>query len=109
MARGWAMSRERRANVEAYLRIRRGFKLDGHARLLSAFIDHLELHRGIDTDRRGRAAVGHPAAGHATVPVEATTVGGARIRTLPARPRPRSAGAAKAICSSIGAVARRPT
>jgi len=44
MARGWAMSRELRANVEEYLRIRRalGFQLDDHGRLLSAFIDHLE-------------------------------------------------------------------
>jgi len=34
MARGWAMSRELRANVEEYLRIRRalGFKLDDHGR-----------------------------------------------------------------------------
>ena len=53
------------------------------------------LHRGIDTDRRGRAGVAHPTAGRATVPVEATTVGGARICTLAARPRLRSAGAAK--------------
>jgi integrase/recombinase XerD len=38
------MSRELRAKAEEYLRIRRalGFKLEGHARLLSAFIDHLE-------------------------------------------------------------------
>ena len=38
------MSRELRANVEEYLRIRRalGFKLEDHGRLLSAFIDHLE-------------------------------------------------------------------
>jgi integrase len=38
------MSRELRANVEEYLRIRRalGFPLDDHGRLLSAFIDHLE-------------------------------------------------------------------
>ena len=44
MARGWAMSRELRTQVEEYLRIRRalGFKLDDHARSLSAFIDHLE-------------------------------------------------------------------
>ena len=44
MARGWAMSRELRAKVEEYLRIRRalGFQLDDHGRLLSAFIDHLE-------------------------------------------------------------------
>ena len=38
------MSRELRANVEEYLRIRRalGFQLDDHGRLLAAFIDHLE-------------------------------------------------------------------
>ena len=38
------MSRELRAQVEEYLRIRRalGFKLDDHARSLSAFIDHLD-------------------------------------------------------------------
>ena len=38
------MSRELRAKVEEYLRIRRalGFKLDDHARSLLAFIDHLE-------------------------------------------------------------------
>ena len=38
------MSRELRANVEEYLRIRRalGFKLEDHDRSLSAFIDHLE-------------------------------------------------------------------
>ena len=44
LAREWAMSRELRANVEEYLRIRRalGFKLEDHGRLLSAFIDHLE-------------------------------------------------------------------
>ena len=38
------MSRELRANVEEYLRIRRalGFKLEDHGRLLWAFIDHLE-------------------------------------------------------------------
>jgi hypothetical protein len=38
------MSRELRAKVEEYLRIRRalGFKLEGHAQSLSAFIDHLE-------------------------------------------------------------------
>ena len=38
------MSRELRTHVEEHLRIRRalGFKLDGHDRLLSAFIDYLE-------------------------------------------------------------------
>jgi hypothetical protein len=38
------MSHELRAKAEEYLRIRRalGFKLEDHARSLSAFIDHLE-------------------------------------------------------------------
>ena len=38
------MSRELRANVEEYLRIRRalGFQLEDHGRLLVVFIDHLE-------------------------------------------------------------------
>jgi integrase/recombinase XerD len=38
------MSRELRAKVEEYLRIRRalGFQLEDHGRLLLAFIDHLE-------------------------------------------------------------------
>jgi hypothetical protein len=58
---GWWSPVELRTHVEEYLRVRRGlgFKLEDHDRLLSAFIDHLEVHLGIDTDRRGRAAVGH--------------------------------------------------
>ena len=65
------MSRELRANVEEYLRIRRalGFKLEDHGRSLSTFIDHLE-HIGASTPTVEAAlAVGHPAAGRATVPV----------------------------------------
>ena len=81
------MSRELRAKVEEYLRIRRalGFKLDDHARSLSAFIDHLESIGASTPTVEAALQWATAAAGRATVPVEATTVGGARIRPLPAR------------------------